>query len=84
MQSSSPCMIFWWEGVNHFAVFVGDYFIISSRIQYFSGNFVVSHHGGGLSYDQKLGYPGVDPRSDQHVHLTFLYHIHDVAYCGNS
>ena len=61
--SLHPCMYdFGWQGIYHFAPFGGDDFIIFSRVQHFSGSLVVLYCGSGLSYHQKVGYPGIDPR----------------------
>ena len=72
-----------WEGINHFAIFGGDYFIIFNRIQHLGSDLVIFHCGSGLSNCQKIGHMGIDPGSHQCIYLL-SYHIHDVAYCGGS
>ena len=70
-----------WEGVNHFAIFGSDYFIIFSRIQHFSSDLVIFHCGGGSSNCQKVGHTGINSGCCQCVYLLLSYHIHDAAYC---
>ena len=73
-----------WEGINHFAIFGGDYFIIFSRIQYLGSDLVIFHCGISSSNHQKVGHMGVDPGCHQCVYFPLFYHIHYVAYCGGS
>ena len=61
----------------------GDYFIVFSRIQYFSSN-LVFQCGSGSPNHQKVAYTGVNPRCHQCIQLFLFYHIHDVAYHGGS
>ena len=69
-----------WEGINHFAPFGGDYFIVFSGIQYYSSDLVVFQCGGCLSDCQRVGYMGIDPGCHQCIHLTLFYHFHNAAY----
>ena len=73
-----------WEGVNCFATLGGDYLIIFSRIQYFSGSLVIFQCGGVSSNCQNVGYRGIDPGCCQCIYLSLFYHIHNAAYCGGS
>ena len=70
--------------INHFALFGDDNFIIFGKVQHFSGGLVIFYCGSGSLHCQKIGHPGIDPGCCQHIHLTFLYHIHNAAYCGDS
>ena len=71
-----------WEGVNHFVIFHGDYFIIFSSIQHFSSDLVTFHCGDGSSNHQNVGHTGINPGCHQCIYLLLSYHVHDMAYCG--
>ena len=73
-----------WEGINHFTISGGEYFIIFSRIQYSSSDLVIFHCGSGSLNYQNIGHTGVNPGCHQCVYLLLSYHIHGVAYRGGS
>ena len=72
------------KGVNCLSILSGDYFVIFTKVQHSSSNFITSHSGCSLSNCQKISHPDVYPRCCQGIYLTLLYHVHNVAHHGGS